>query len=458
MKKIISLTFIAALVLTACGATDTTPVPAATKTPTPRPTQTLRVVPTPTAGSNLPVAVSALKGLEISAWHPWYGVESNLFDSLVKDFNKTNPWGIKVSAAGQGNFANLFDNVAATPPQAQPDLVVALPEHALQWYADGITADLTPYVDDPVYGMDAGDIPVLFWNQDRVDGKQVAIPAQRDARLLLWNKTWAGELGFDAPPDTPDDFRQQACRAREAMKKDALPQNDFKGGWLVADDAMTAYAWLKAFNGGVLEGNDYRFLTPDNIETFKFLREVSEEGCAWQAADADLAHTFATRQALYVTASLEDLPNIAREFAAVNSRDKWEALAFPGMEQDALIVYGSSYAVLESSEERKLAAWLFIRWLLENKQDARLVEATHLFPIRSSTMDLLGDYQKTHPQWAQAVELLPQGIMQPRLASWDQVKIMLGDGFAHTYRVNLPSGQVAAILAEMESTSRELSK
>jgi hypothetical protein len=35
---------------------------------------------------------------------------------------------------------------------------------------------------------------------------------------------------------------------------------------------------------------------------------------------------------------------------------------------------------------------------------------------------------------------------------------MLGDGFTHMYRVNVPSGQVAAILAQMESISRDLSK
>ena len=35
---------------------------------------------------------------------------------------------------------------------------------------------------------------------------------------------------------------------------------------------------------------------------------------------------------------------------------------------------------------------------------------------------------------------------------------MLGDGFAHMYRVNVASGQVAAILAQMESTAKDLSK
>jgi ABC-type glycerol-3-phosphate transport system substrate-binding protein len=457
MKKVLPFLLIFSIFMASCGTSTSTPE--ATKTPAIRATQTPRVESTLPVTSNLKVSASALKGVEISVWHPWYGVESNIFDSLIKDFNKTNQWGIIVTAQGQGNFENLFENTtAALPKKEKPDLVIALPEHALLWDADGVATDLTPYVEDPAYGMDAGDIPALFWDQDQVGGKRVAIPAQRDAHFLVWNKTWAKGLGFESPPDTPDDFRQQLCSARKAMKGDALSENDFKGGWLVDTGPMTAYAWLLAFDGGVLEGDNYRFLKPQNIEAFKFLREVAEEGCSWQSAGADPIAAFTSREALLITASLEDLPAIARAFAEANSTDKWEVIPFPGVGADAFIVDGSSYVILNSSTEKKLAAWLFVRWLLENKQDARFVEATHLFPLRTSTMDLLQDYKKTHPQWAQAVDLLGQGTTPPQLASWDQVKIMLGDGFTHMYRVNIPSGQVAAILAEMEFTSSELGK
>ncbi|MDD2922054.1 MAG: extracellular solute-binding protein [Anaerolineales bacterium] len=456
MKKFIALLFIVSILITSCGANAPTATaePAATsevKTPS--------VKPTPQMTSNIKVGKDALRGLEIMAWTPWYGVESSLFDSLVKEFNQKNEWGIKVSAASQGNFSNLFENTTASlSKKEQPDLVIALPEHALEWDADGAALDLTAYVGDPLYGMDAGDIPAVFWNQDYVNKKRVAIPAQRNARLLLWNKTWAKELGFSSAPNTPDDFRRQACGAQQFMLKDAAPQNDFMGGWLVDTEPMTAYAWMLAFEGGVLEGSDYRFLTPKNIEAFKFLRELSEKSCAWQTADADPIAAFAAREALFVTVSLEDLPNAARAFASANSADKWEALAFPGANENALIIYGSSYVVLKSTDEKQLAAWLFARWLLEEKQDARFVEATHLFPIRAASMDLLGDYKKTHPQWAQAVDLLARGEMQPQLASWRKVKTMLGDGFAHMYNLNIPSGQVAVILAQMESISRELGK
>jgi ABC-type glycerol-3-phosphate transport system substrate-binding protein len=462
MKKFLSLLFIFSILLSACGSTEATPASeqlSSSETTPPATTKTPKPVSTKGPASSLGVGEEALQGIEIRVWHPWYGVESSLFESLVSDFNEKNEWGIRVIAETQVNFTNLYENTTASlPTPDKPDLVIALPEHALEWDENGIVADLTPYVQDPVYGLDSSDIANVFWNQDNYGGRRLGIPAQRTARLLLWNETWAGEIGFSSPPDTPEDFEQQACRAQQAMSKDDTPQNDFMGGWYVDTQPMTAYAWLLAFEGGVLDGSGYRFLTPNNIESFKFLRELSEGLCAWQTAESDPFKAFANREAMFITASLEDLPEVARAFAAANSTDDWKPLAFPGANEDALVVYGSSYVILKSTPQEQLAAWMFIKWMLENEQDARMVEATHLFPIRTSSMELLGSYEKTHPQWAQAVKLLPQGEIQPQLASWRQVKIMIGDGFNHMYRVNVPSGQVPAILAQMESIATGLGK
>jgi multiple sugar transport system substrate-binding protein len=456
MKKTILLLFITSLTLTACGAKITSTVePAVTQNSIDRPKPESTVE----TASRLKVNKEALNGLEITVWYPWYGVEASLFDTFVKEFNQNNKWGIKVNAQSRINFTNLYEDVTASLPTTEkPDLVIALPEHALEWNANGVVTDLMPYVNDPLYGLDSSDIPNVFWNQDHFGEKRLAVPAQRTARFLLWNETWAGDLGFGSPPDAPDDFKQQTCRAQQAMLKDESPQNDFMGGWYADTEPMTAYAWLLAFEGGVLEGSDYRFLTPNNIKAFKFLRELSETTCSWQAAGVNPITAFANREALFITASLEDLPDVAREFASAKNTDKWKVIPFPGENEDTLVVYGSSYVILKSTEAEQLASWLFVRWLLDKEQDARWVEATHLFPLHTSTVDLLGDYAKTHPQWVQAVKLLPQGEIQPQLASWRKVKIMLGDGFSHMYRVNVPSGQVAAILAQMETLARELSK
>ena len=457
MKKLFPLFFIAAIILNACSGTNVTATAEAAATQVSAKTQTAE--PALETVSSLQVNEEALRGLNITVWVPWYGLESDLFNTFANEFNTQNEWGFQVSVENQINFSNMYENVTASLPRDEkPDLVIALPEHAQEWYADGVVTDLTNYMSDPKFGIDASDISSVILNQDIAGEARVAFPAQRTAQFLLWNETWAGELGFNSMPASPADFQKQSCGAQKSMLTDAFAENDALGGWLVNTDSMTAYAWMRAFGGGVLEEGNYRFLTPNNIDAFKFLRELSETSCTWQSTSADPLTAFANREALFITASLTDLSGIARAFASANNTDKWSVMLFPGEDKGVMPVYGSSYVILDTTDEEQLAAWLFVRWLVDNKQDARWVEATHLFPLHTSTLELLGDYEKTHPQWKQAVDLLPQGELQPQLASWRTVKIMLGDGFAHMYRVNTPSGQVAAILAQMETMSKDLSK
>lgn len=459
MKKLFPLFFIAAIFLNACSGTNITATAEAEATQTQSSETTQTAEPVLETASRLNVNEEALKGLKITVWVPWFGIESDLFNTFVNEFNTQNEWGIQVSVENQVNFSNLYETVTASlPKENKPDLVIALPEHAQGWYTDGAVTDLSAYVEDPKYGIDSSDIPPAIWNQDLAGAARVAFPAQRSAQVLLWNETWAGELGFNSVPASSKDFQKQSCGAQKSMLSDEFAENDALGGWLVNTDAMTAYSWMRAFGGDVLEEGNYHFLTSNNIDAFKFLRELSETSCAWQSTSADPITSFVNRKALFITAGLMDLPGVARAFAGANSTDTWSVMPFPSDNNDVMAVYGSSYVLLNSTDAEQLAAWLFVRWLTDNKQDARWVEATHLFPLHTSTIDLLGDYEKTHPQWKQAVNLLPEGELQPQLPSWRTVKIMLGDGFAHMYRVNTPSGQVAAILAQMETMAKDLSK
>ncbi len=421
--------------------------------------------PTASMETTVPVDIpqGALKGITVEAWYPWFGVEASLFESEVEDFNRTNEWGISVDAVGQGSYAQLYDSIttALATPQ-RPQVAIALPAQALQWDAQGYVADLTEYVNDPQYGLttvEQGDFPMVFWSQDEVAARRLAMPAERSARFLVYNRTWARNLGFPEPPQNADDFRQQACRAHQAMLTDADKTNDGQGGWLVDTSSMTFLSWMMAFGGGVLEGNGYRFLTPKNLAALTFVKQLYDDGCAWTAQpDADIAAAFAARRALFATVSLEQLSDFSRAMGTADNGDDWTLLGFPGPVQTGLVIYGSSYVVLKSTPPQQLAAWLFIRWLLSPENQKDWVEATGLFPLRNSELAQLESYGKSHPQWSTAVDLLPQATIQPQLASWLQVNVMIGDGFDAMFRSNTPPGRVAEILAIMGTAATALSK
>ena len=460
LRKLSAGFLLLTLLLSACG-TSTNSI---TNTPRPDTTENPSAKNTPTpAASQLNIEKDALRGKQVQVWHPWFGAEASLFESQVAQFNTENEWGITVSAESKNNYSELFFQTDdALKNSSTPQIVIAFPEHALGWQDEVV--DLNPYVNDPLYGWDSSevsDFPSVIWMQDEVDGKRYGVPAQRTARFILYNQSWARELGFDSPPATSVEFERQACAANRALGADDNPDNNALGGWLIDTNAITSLSWMLAFDGGVQEEDGYRFLAPGNIKAFKYVKILQQKSCAWVAStDLSAFDRFAARQALFATAGLEDLTSQSRAFTAAGSKDQWTVLAFPGAERDALVVYGSSLVMLKSNDTTQLASWLFMHWILSAENQARWVQSTGLFPLRNSTMNLLADYSAEHPQWAAAVKLLSQGETTPQLSSWRLVRIMLEDGFRDMFDVirhpDMTDGQVPLILRQMDQTASEL--
>jgi len=462
LQKLFCAALFFVLLFSAC----TPSITSVTGTPRPGATENVSVKATPIrAVSSLGVNKEALRGAQVKVWHPWFGAEASLFESQVAEFNKLNEWGIVVSVESKQNYGELYQQTTdALEDSSNPQIVIALPEHALEWQQNVV--NLNTYLLDPEYGFTAleiSDFANAVWLQDEVDGTRYGLPAQRTARFILYNETWARELGFDSPPRSSTEFEIQACAAHTALGKDADTRNDALGGWLIDANATTALSWMLAFDGGVQEERGYRFLAPGNVAAFKYLKVLQQKGCAWvPSPDLPVYDRFVARQALFATAGLEELPDQARVFLTSGSKDGWTLLAFPGAEREALVVYGSSFVMFQSDDVTQLASWLFMRWMLSPENQARWVQSTGLFPLRSSTMDLLGDYAIAHPQWAEGVKLLSNGETIPRLASWRLVRVMLGDGFADMFDVirhpDLTDGQVPIILKQMEDTAAELNE
>jgi ABC-type glycerol-3-phosphate transport system substrate-binding protein len=123
-----------------------------------------------------------------------------------------------------------------------------------------------------------------------------------------------------------------------------------------------------------------------------------------------------------------------------------------------MVVYGSSYALLETEDAEALASWLFVKWMLEPQNQAKWAKSTALFPLRISSLDELSDYEKANPQWAEAVNLISQAEIQPQLASWHRVRYLLGDGLEYIFRFDTQAGSVAAILTQMDDAAKAISE
>ncbi len=401
-----------------------------------------------------------LNGLHVQVWQAFAGPAVKLFNGQVAQFNADNQWGIVVEPQAYGDYTSLFEALNAALDSGQsPDLVVALPEQSLAWNALGAVVDLKPYLADPQWGMASNaleDIPTIFWQQDDFNGKQLGVPAQRSARYIFYNQTWAHELGFNDPPATAEEFRQQACAANASFLKDTDPKNDGYGGWIVDTNWQTTYSWLLAFDGGVVDGGDYTFRTDPNLAALQYIKDLFDHHCAWLSTEPTPFDSFARRSALFISGDLAELSSETDSMARLKNSDQWTLIPYPGLHDNLVVTYGPSFSVLKSTSEKQLAAWLFARWMLSPENQALWVETTGLFPLRNSVLDMIGPYRQATPQWDAADGALNVAKDVPQLASWRKVRYVLEDGMKVLFQENLAVDKLPVLLTEMDSMAQEL--
>ena len=124
--------------------------------------------------------------------------------------------------------------------------------------------------------------------------------------------------------------------------------------------------------------------------------------------------------------------------------------------EPALDVYGFSYVLFDKTPREQLAGWLFIKWLLESENIARLVDATSTFPIRESALDHLGDLRERLPQWVTATGLLRSARHEPQDASWATIRWALSDASRQLFLYYFTSEQVDELLEFLDKTVLEI--
>ncbi|MCL4560016.1 MAG: extracellular solute-binding protein [Chloroflexi bacterium] len=440
-----------------------------THTPTPAQSTPLVVDPTPgsdptpatTPTSALGVQAGELRGTRVRFWFAAGGELAKSLNAGIVDFNGTNPWGIWVDAATYQSATELAAQVTETQDNSLlPGVAVVYPEQASGWGKTGVQrVDLRPYIADPEWGWtkrDLEDIPGILLSAYAGGAATLGFPAQPDFRLMFYNQGWAKELGFSAPPSTPEEFTQQACAAAKANLQDASASNDGLGGWIVDTDPLTALSWIYAFGGEITPGTQtetYTFDTTEASAAFSYLKDLFDQGCAWISRNPEPYGYFANRQALFYTGGLKDLPLQAQAAQSAGTSDAWTVIPFPEQGGNAApLVYGPDYVLLKSDAKTQLASWLLVRWLTEPENQAKWIQAGGGLATRLSALDHLEEYTRQYPQWSQAISWLPDARLAPTQASWVTVRNILQDAFAQVFRSNTTPDQIPAILQELDQT------
>ncbi len=400
-------------------------------------------------------------GQAIVWWHQHSGGREEKLLPMLEDFNSTNPCGITIEGLNQGGYDEIRDKVnASTAAGEQPAaLIVGYQNDQAFYQLNDTLVDLNTLIDDATWGLtaeDKADFYPTFLEQgvhSVFDGQRLGFPPNRSMEVMFYNQTWATELGFEAAPVTPEEFKAQACAAAEA-------NGDGTGGYILRDDASAVASWAFAFGGNVLteDGTGYDYSNAAVAESMAFLKGMLDEGCAFFFTEGFPNPELANRRALFAQGSSSGIPFYLTDLETAATEngtdvDTLGVLAVPYTTADPVQnIYGADVMITRTTPEQELAAWIFVKWFTTPEVQAQWVEASNYFPTRAATDEFLGDYVSQNPQWGAAAALLPYSDYEPQLISYQGVR----DAASQAFNEIMQGAEIQSTLDALTASANEM--
>lgn len=399
-------------------------------------------------------------GQEISFWHQHTGAREEALKVIVDEFNATNEYGIKLTAEYQGDYPEIFQKMLTILGTDEvPAVVVAYQNQAATYQlVDGLL-DMNSLMSSAKWGLSAEDQKDFFQGFLSSDvfpnfgGARLGLAPNRSMEVMYYNMDWLKELGFDAPPTTPDEFKAAACAAAKQ------PFSKSKGGKAIGYEfgggASTFASWTFGFGGDIYDyaANQYSYNSEAAKSAGTFLQDLFTEGCAGPIAERFGDQTdFGNGDLLFTTGSSSGLPFYA---SAVNegAAFEWSVAPFPhNTEQPVQNLYGASVSIPKSTPEKELAAWIFLKYYTGKEAQAKWAEASNYFPVRQSVAEGLAGYFEKNPAYKTAFGLLEYGKAEPPVPGYDFVRDVLQEKIAAI----VGGADVVATLDEVNSEANKI--
>ena len=459
---LIALGLLASLLAAACTTATPEPTTAPTAAPAVQPTEE----PIEEEPTEEPMPETMLEGdptgQTITFWHAMSsGANLEGVEKIVADFNATNEFGItveQVSQGGQGDLTTAMNAAVATGEL--PNLTQGFPNGLVLWNGLGVIAPLNDFIADTVYGLSDDELSAIFagvYSPGTLpDGSQIGIPMHQSASVHFYNFTWAQELGFDSPPATSAEWKEQFCAAAAANDADDDPDNDGTGGYQYFPDASMVTPWVWVFGGDILteDGTAYSFNNQAVIDAAMFLLDLSDSGCI-MFTPSFANPEFAARQTLAYRSSTAGQPFQEAANEAIGSTDVWGAIPWVGPDGDkAVNPHGQMVGIVQTNADQDLASWIFLKYMTSAPTQTDWVATTGYYPSQSTTD--LGTKLEDDPIYAGALELIEAygGRSEPNLAAQGAVRGLIRDAFFAILDATSEE-EVIAILDQLNADAAE---
>ena len=467
---LLAIIMIAALVLGACAK----PTPPAAETPTPAVEEPAPAVEEPATEEPVaeePAVEDPWAGVEpakeIVWWHQHTGeAREAAIAKIISDFNANNEFGITVTAEYAGGYGDIFNKmlpILNTPDV--PDVVVGYQNQVATYQLADAMFDMNELIDHPTYGLtkeEQEDFFPGFFAQDVLsvfDNQRLGLAPNRSMEVMYYNMDWLKELGYDAPPTTPEEFKEMACKAAETPFSGATEGAASPIGYELSIDTSRFASWTFAFGGDMFdyENNQFTLNSDAAVNAWTFIQSLFADGCARLVTENYGDQTdFGNGTLLFTVGSSSGLPYYAKAVEADGTPFEWSVAAIPHTTADPVQnIYGASVSIPKSTPERELAAWLFVKYYTSAEVNAEWAKASGYFPVKQSVAAQFTDVFEANPAYKTAFDLLKFGVFEPAVPGYDFVRDNVIEP-AMTSIVDDVTADVRALLDEANVNANEI--
>lgn len=347
------------------------------------------------------------KPVELTFWYSWTDKiqENNI--NLTEQFNNTigKEKGIHVTAEYQGTYDDLHQKLqAAYVSGTTPDVTVMEIASIKTFAENGVLEPLSPYIQRDGIKMD--DFYKGLLENCKVNDTWYGLPYLRSTPILYMNTTILKKAGLDpSGPKTWDELADYCKTIKEKTGAYGL--------------SMYSYIWtFEAFmfeNGSSVLNKEE---TKTNINSdagkyvLKYFKDLNDKGYIRCVAGADSSKIDADYMNQNCAMWFNSTGNISKAISVAKENNFEINTCYIPMKEQYGVPTGGCNLIMTTkiSDDKKEAAWEFIKWMTSTEQTTYASEYTGYVTSRKSatSSEKMQNLYKETPQFKVALDQLEE--------------------------------------------------
>jgi multiple sugar transport system substrate-binding protein len=310
------------------------------------------------------------------------GREGEVAGEIAQDFMQKNP-GITIEVQKMPLTAAHEKLLTAYAGDALPDVC----QLGNTWLPEFVALDCVEPLESFVSraNFPTSDYFPAILDSNRVDEKLFGIPWYVDTRLLFYRTDMLKEAGFDAPPNSWDEWKEMLAGVKRLVGPQRysvlLPLNEFEQLMIFG---LQQPSELLRDNGRY--GN---FLSDDFRRALEFYNSMFEMEWAPRMTNTQISNVWDEFGNGYYAFYMSGPWNIAefKQRLPAHLQDDWMTAPVPGPNGPGVSNAGGSSLVIFRTSKLKEQSWKFIEYLSSVETQRHFYQLTGDIPPRISTWD-----------------------------------------------------------------------